>query len=153
MEGLEIDKGQQGAKRSSWEKVHYRDLALRICEDHPDLSVDELATLFECELQDHPAYLRSIAVYVMANTRASLTPRRVPSERAMEDKLVTKIAAKAAQQLMAIMMPNDKPLRHCTGAECIKFGGWLTQVGRRIGDKAVVGDKLTEADLQKMFRG
>lgn len=152
-----LNKGHQGAKRSSWTRLHYRDLALKICEKHPDADVEKLAKLFLNELTRHPGYMDSIAIYIMANIKAALNPSRfvrgktkAPMEQALVQRVVNRTAARVL--LMTMQMPGGKTLAQSTGAECKKAGGWLTEVGKRVGDKGIVGEKLTEADLLKLFR-
>jgi hypothetical protein len=48
-------------------------------------------------------------------------------------------------RLLELIMPNGKPLSECTGAECVKFGGWYTKIGERVGPRRVVG-KVLNAD-------
>jgi hypothetical protein len=154
-----LEKGQQGAKRSSWKKLHFRDLALKVCEQHRDADVEQLATLFLNELEQYPGYMESIAVYIMANVRSSLAPRSgrsgrsgrvIPSSLAgIEQRVVAKTAARV---LMKLIMPNGKTLAQSTGAECKRAGGWLVAVGEKIGDRGVVGKKLKEQDLLKLFK-
>lgn len=149
----QLDRGTQGAKRASWTRVHYRDLALKVVEEHPDLSVEELAELFLDELKKYPDYMHSIAIYVMANIRASLSPRAGGQQGSnLEAKVVKAVAAKAMTALMSMMMPSGKTLGESTGAECIKAGGWLAKVGSKVGPKGIVGEKLDEEGLQKLFK-
>lgn len=149
---MQVEKGSTGAKRSSWAKVHYRDLALSICESNKDMSVEELAELFLDALQKHPEYMNSIALYVMANTRASLQPRTGAKGFAQhEAKMIEKIAAKTLVRLMELTMPSGRTLGESTGSECSKAGGWLAKVGKAVGPTGIVGEKLTEEQLRKML--
>ena len=114
-----------------------------------------MAEIFLEQLKKYPDYMQSIAIYVMANTRASLTPKRGnPSgEFGYEARVVQQVAAKVATALMGLQMPNGKPLSECTGTECISAGGWFEKIGKRVGARGIVGEKLTEDDLQKMWKG
>ena len=150
----EIDRGNQGAKRASWMKVHYRDLALKLCEENPGMTVEELAELFLEQLNKHPAYMRSIAIYVMANTRAALVPKTKGGGRGnnnLEANVVKRVAAKAMTALMDTIMPTGKTLAESTGAECTRAGGWLADVGKVVGPKGIVGRKLTEKELRELW--
>ena len=144
---LHEDLGRQGAKRSSWTKVHYRDLALKVCHENPDADVEELAEIFLAALEKHPEFMESIAIYIMANIRAALTPRSQPVTD-LETRVIKQVAAKV---LMKLPMPGGKTLGQSTGAECIKAGGWLAAVGHKIGRRNIVGEKLKEKDLQAMW--
>lgn len=156
--GTNLNKGVSGVKRSSWKRIHFRDLALKVCEEHPDSNVEELAESFLSELERFPDYMESIAVYIMANVRASLNIRR--SEGSRQDPRTAAAAAAVgnltkkivARVLLDFQMPSGKTLRESTGGDCMKAGGWLKAVGLAAGKSAIVGDKLTEDQLQKLFK-
>lgn len=149
-----IDRGKQGNKRASWDKVHYRDLALRLCEENPGESIENLAELFLDQLKRYPAYMHSIAIYVMANTRASLVPRTGSSgsDLGVEKRVIRKVASKVMNKLMSLQLPSGKTLAESTGEECIRLGGWFGNIGRCIGAKDIVGEKLSEGDLEKLWK-
>lgn len=56
------------------------------------------------------------------------------------------------QRLLDLVMPNGKQLRHCTGAECVRFGGLYTRIGERVGAAGLVGKVLSEDELAKFVR-
>lgn len=156
MESPEFDKGHQGAKRASWKKNHFRDLALKVCEEHPKADVEELADLFLKELENFPDYMESIAVYIMANVRASLDPgksrhpgRPGKADDAIFEKVTNQVAARV---LMNLRMPTGKTLGESTGAECTRAGGWLKAVGTRVGPRGIVSKKLSEKDLVEILK-
>ena len=145
--------GRLGSKRSSWSRVHYRDLALKICQDHPEFSVEALAQVFSDAVIKHPEFMESISIYIMANIRAALTPRNGQARGGnIEDRVVKQVAAKAMTALMILPMPSGKTLGQSTGEECIKVGGWLERVGKRVGPRGIVGRMLSEKDLQAMWK-
>jgi hypothetical protein len=145
---VELDKGLKGSKRASWSKANYRDLALRVCEVHPDLEVEELAREFLKELEQFPEYMSSIAIYIMANVKASLDQK----PRARPTTPTATVERIAARVLMRLQMPSGKLLGESTGAECVKTGGWLREVGKAVGPRGIVSEKLTEDDLARMLR-
>lgn len=151
---MEMDLGHRGAKRSSWTKVHFRDLALKVCEENEKASIEELAEAFSRELEKYPDYMSSICVYIMANIKASLEPGRSHRPRTDVAKSVLNgVAAKVASRvLMSLPMPNGKTLEQSTGAECIKAGGWLVAVGKHVGPAGIVGERVSETQLVRMFR-
>lgn len=53
--------------------------------------------------------------------------------------------------LMDLTLPNGKRLRHCIGADCTRAGGWLAEVGRRVGARNAVDKKMTESDLRNVW--
>lgn len=52
--------------------------------------------------------------------------------------------------LMDLELPNGKPLRLATGAECAKAGGFYSEVAKHLKPTQVVDKHLTEADLQNL---
>lgn len=148
MQEQPMDKGHQGAKRSSWSKLHFRDLALKVCQENPDLSVEDLALVFIEELGKFPGYMESIAVYIIANVKASLTPPRAAPSTSMMTRVVKQAAGLV---LMQLQMPSGKTLEKSSGAECIKAGGWFVKVGMKVGPRGIVGMKLGEKDLRAML--
>jgi hypothetical protein len=87
----------------------------------------------------------------------SVTVMRKRQGSTRETKFKRKIVAKKIIMekthviLMSLPMPNGKQLRDCTGAECIKFGGWFASIGKNIKASEKVGKQLTETDLQNLY--
>ena len=52
--------------------------------------------------------------------------------------------------LLDLVMPDGKTLRHATGAECRKAGGFYAEVAKSIKPTQVVDRHLSEADLQNI---
>lgn len=52
--------------------------------------------------------------------------------------------------LLDLVMPNGKTLRHATGAECRKAGGFYAEIAKSIKPTQVVDRHLSEADLQNI---
>lgn len=50
--------------------------------------------------------------------------------------------------LLDLMLPNGKALRHATGAECAKAGGFYAEIAKHIKPTQVVDRHLTEGNLQ-----
>jgi hypothetical protein len=157
----EINKGQKGAKRSSYQKRNFRELALKLLIDHTSEDVEDLVDEFvEMLLKDKEAF-RSLAIYGLQNVKTSLHPLRgniprIPPRvlaQEMVEQQATEITKKITNNLLQFIMPSGKTLAQSTGAECNKVGGWFKTIGQRIGRTGIVGDKLTENDLQKMFKG
>lgn len=71
-----------------------------------------------------------------------------------QDELKEKEAYKIhiINNLMDFILPTGKTLRYSTGMECIKAGGFLTVIGKTVGEKNVVGEKLNEIDLQELYK-
>jgi len=65
-------------------------------------------------------------------------------------KAIDAAKLKITRRALSLVMPNNKTLANCTGAECMQFGGWFSKVGERVGAKRLVGDVLTNKDLLKI---
>lgn len=50
--------------------------------------------------------------------------------------------------LLDLVMPNGKALRHATGAECARAGGFYAEIGKRLKPTQVVDKHMSEANLQ-----
>jgi hypothetical protein len=160
MTHVDVDRGHVGAKRVSYQKRTFRDIALKILVDNPDEPVENLAEDFiQLLIKDHDA-LRSLAIYGLTNVRLSLTPIRgglprtpaVVTEKEVIDKAATEITNKITANLMQFVMPSGKTLAQSTGAECDKVGGWFKIVAKRVGPQGIVGKKLNELELQKLLK-
>jgi hypothetical protein len=92
--------------------------------------------------------------------RAAVPPSiKVIKERAAQRKLAIASEAAAVEKaksligvrLFNLMMPNGKPLHECTGAECVKFGGYFTKIGNAVGPRKIVGKVMTASDLTSLL--
>lgn len=52
--------------------------------------------------------------------------------------------------LLDLEMPDGKPLRYATGAECKKAGGFYSEIAKHLKPSQVVDRHLTENDLQNI---
>jgi hypothetical protein len=77
-------------------------------------------------------------------------------KRKQEEAKVSAAAAKAkaliGERLFNLMMPNGKPLNECTGAECVKFGGYFVTIGEAVGPRQIVGRVMTAGDLTSLLQ-
>lgn len=55
-----------------------------------------------------------------------------------------------AAVLMDLTLPSGKKLRDATFAECSKAGGWFKVLATKGKPSEIVGEKMSEADLQKI---
>lgn len=55
------------------------------------------------------------------------------------------------ERMLYFIMPNGKRLSECTGAECVKFGGQFTKIGKAVGARKKVGSVLSAADLTALL--
>jgi hypothetical protein len=82
----------------------------------------------------------------------SQTVARRKEEKKKEAHAVSTAKDIIGARLLDILTPNGKALRDCTGADCIKFGGLYARIGKKVGDRRVVGKVLSAADLSAMMR-
>lgn len=158
-----MDTGVTGAKRQSWKEANPRELLKRLAEDNPSWSKERLFQAFVDQVMGNKGYLDTIVEYWFANNFHSLLERpsnaneRARSSRVegIKANLAEHITRHAEMLLLEMQMPNGKPLRDCTGAECLKLssavGGWLLRVSKRIGSDQTVGSALTENEVREMF--
>lgn len=153
-----LDLGTQGAKRQTWAGASPRAFLLKLRTDYPDETPEQLATRMANWARNNSDGLQTICVYWVQRTLVSLTqkeeqtPMAMKQRRAETEQKVQKVVEQVRRTvLMDLIMPNDKPLRDCTGKDCLKFGGWLATVGKKVG-KSTVGAKMSEADLRSMYK-
>lgn len=98
---------------------------------------------------------RSAPTFQLTPRRKTLSPTEMRSNRAAAaertesafEELKTKVRSII---LLDLTLPDGKPLRDATGAECEKAGGFFTAVGRSIKPTQVVDRQLSEGDLQNI---
>jgi hypothetical protein len=66
---------------------------------------------------------------------------------------VKAIAVQVVGKVLDLVMPNNKPMRFCTGAEMAKFGGIYGQIAEKVGNANLVGMVLTEAEVKPLLGG
>lgn len=69
-----------------------------------------------------------------------------------ENHATEKAKGLIGQRLLDYVMPNRKPLRDCTGGECMKFGGLFSRIGERVGKNRMVGDVLTSNEIAGLWK-
>jgi hypothetical protein len=167
-----LDTGYTGAKVQSWNRANPRDLLKKLLEAHGDRDdKDKMLKLFYEKLEEaDKAYTDAIVEYWFTNNYNSLTAERVirdPASRAarqktetavagqMKSELREKIIGAANLMLLALVLPNGKKLADCTGRECRalskKTGSWLKKIADKIKPDERVGDRLSEADVRKLY--
>jgi len=104
-----------------------------------------LLDLCLAEIEAHPEYIESIVEYWFINNYRSYahTAPRLPS-REMIDSIKAQIC------LLDFMLPTGKTLGQSTGTECVKLGGWLTEIGERAG-KQIVASVFSEQQLRDLL--
>ena len=154
--------GILGAKRATWRQVNPRELLRRIIDNSPTDDDADWRDMFWSEIENDKDMLRAIADYWLDNNIRSLT---TPTTAKTTDKMLaaeavsvakTNVTQRVAEHikiaLLALVMPNEKLLGDCTGAECRQFGGWFVKIGKSVPAKATVREHLSETKLQKLWR-
>jgi hypothetical protein len=161
---VHIDLGVTGAKRQSWRKANPREILRRLVEDNPHAGIDELFAKFrkvlakaEDEMQEtvdryyfdnNVRSLQAIVDPKAGARKAASRERAAELRKRVEENITTAIQQKAERILLDSIMPNEKPLRDCTGLECRQMGGWLAGIGAKLKSEQRVGDKFNEDQIQ-----
>lgn len=80
----------------------------------------------------------------------SLKQNRVKQQE--KDAAITRAKSIMGIRLLDLTMPNGKFLRDCTGAQCIKFGGFYAAIGKQIGPRALVGKNFSNEEIMKVWK-
>jgi hypothetical protein len=170
-----IEEGSQGAYRQSWRKGNPRSLLKTLIERNPKADRKKIYDLFWDEVEDDKQLLQDIVGYWLDHNyhsllTASLEPRApsggadssgggptstaAKSEQATaaKGKLQDRIRYETRIVLLELVMPNDKRLADCTGAECSRFGGWLFQLSKKVPANKTVGATLSEDEVYRMWQ-
>jgi hypothetical protein len=71
-------------------------------------------------------------------------------EREARDEAISELADSVAEEIKArildFVMPNNKPLRDCTGSEVAGFGRGFIKIAEKVGPDQRVGDVLTDKE-------
>lgn len=137
-------------------------------ERKPAASRKEALDYFVTRMKAEPVYIEELAVDYFHRMSSTWTVRdekhgyafgRTVDIKAARQRRAQSAARRAAVLadlkakvraviLLDLTLPNGKALRHATGAECAKAGGFYAAVARHIKPTQVVDRHLTEADLQ-----
>jgi hypothetical protein len=145
--------GVKGHTRSTWrDTTHLRGVLLKLVTQHPDASRDELEAMYLAKVRKVSALvdeaLRRAFDNDLSGIQRLLGKRRQPASQNVVAAAAERLATVV---LLDLMMPNGKRLRDSTGKECRQTGGWLIKVADRVGDRGVVGAKLSEAEVAKIL--
>jgi len=157
MTNINIDPipGERGQTRATWRDVtHLRGLLLRLVQENPDAGREEVEPLFVAKVEMSAALIEEAARYAFDNHWKAVTgPKRKPAA-----KITAAAVAAVAENvrrvvLLDLVLPCGKKLRDATGKECKQAGGWYIKVGDKVGDRGIVGAKLDEATVGKIYAG
>ena len=159
-----IEEGTLGAFRQTWRKSNPRALLKTILEKNLKADANAIYKLFWDEIEDDKELLRAIVGYWLDHNYQSLRqasgptpapsaePRQASAKAAVSERLRHRIHYETRVVLLDLIMPNDKRLAECTGAECGKFGGWLFQLSKKVPANKTVGNILSEDEVYKLWQ-
>lgn len=132
------------------------DLVEAVVKDMPNADRKERFAEFESRLSDEgEAYERAVRWYFFVNMhdvliRGKRKDAPSPDERrqAVEEKRAAVELVKRQIALLALTMPNGKPMSACTGSEMDKFGAAYKAIAKRVGPTKTVGDVLSEEQVR-----
>jgi hypothetical protein len=140
-------------------------------EANPSINKQDLLTKFLDEIEKpehHDTYRRAALKYAFDNaytsitseiplgSAAGITATKIRAAMKSDAKQKTSKAVNEAIDhraqviVLDLIQANGKPLGDCRGTECIKFGGWLAEIGKRVG-KQRVRDVLSEGEARKLW--
>ena len=155
--------GTTGAKRQSWRTGGPREMLQKMMLMYPKDTEDDLLKRFTDEVIEDTQRLAVIIEYWFTNNYRSLSRDVSPAARAkvkeaiavetaaVKVAVIKRIKSEAKIMLLKMMTPSGKPLGKCTGAECVKFGGWYVRVGKKVGATKIVDSVLTEKSIRAML--
>lgn len=112
-------------------------------EDFLDAVIDEWQRI------KYSTALRAAVPPSTKEIKERVAQRKLAANR--EETAVEKAKALIGERMLNLVMPNGKPLRDCTGAECVAFGSYFTKIGQAVGPRRVVGKVLTADDLTRLL--
>lgn len=132
----------------AYHKAACREMLLR--EGYEDYLDDAITTAMGLRYKE----ARRIAFPPNRNDIQEKVAKRAADVKAAQARVdgVKETILKSAAKLLLLdlVMPNGIKLRDCTGADCIGFGGWLTAIGKKVGDGRKVGDVLSEREIRSI---
>lgn len=136
--------------QSTWhDQEHLRPLLLQIRQQNPGVTRARRLELYLARAKRSPLMIEEALRRCFDNDERTIEKMERPRQRLDADD----VKRVANVILLDLVLPNGKKLRDCTGRECKKAGGWLIQVGERVGDRGIVGAKLDEAELTAIRAG
>lgn len=144
------------AKRS---ERNPRQIIVSLIEQNPDASKDKLFDLFRKQVEDDEDCARAVQWYFFVNmyeymvTSRNRKPSQTMAAQAARAAQVSEIKRRILGLSLDFTMPNGRPLRECTGADCAEAGGFLSKIARKVGPRTKVGAVFqTDEALQKWLK-
>jgi hypothetical protein len=161
-----IEQGTTGAFRATWRKGNPRSLLETIITKNPKASEEKIHDLFWHEIEDDKQLLQACVEYWLDNNYRSLIadkqpvairmhtrPNKAPDRAASDvsQKIQQRITREARAMLLELLMPNNKKLGDCTGAECITFASWMALLAKKVPASKTVASVLSEDDAWRFW--
>jgi hypothetical protein len=161
--GINTTPGVHGQTRSTWrDDNHLRGLLLKLIKQYPNATQEELQKPYLAKAKGskfsarpgNEALIDEALLRALDNDFDQIHKayrRRKPTITLSDEEVAAAEQRFAKILLLDFVLPNGKKLRDCTGSECAAAGGWLLKVAERVGADAIVGDKLSEVQVAKIF--
>lgn len=151
---LATNTGRLGATVQSWNEDNPRATLKKLIERHPRETKESIYGRFSEETADDENAIEAMRRYWFENNfRRLKTPPNSGKTGAASEELRALIKSRATKMvLLDITLPTGTALRDSTAADCRRAGGWLAAVAKLVGPKKKVGEALSEADLQKIWK-
>lgn len=152
-----VDQGKTGAKRQSWKKASPRTILIKLIAENPhETRQDEekiLELLWE-QVKDDEDTIRVMCEYWGVNNYKSIVYRSDDALKIEREKKVKEAKASIMTKILLLdwNMPNGKKLRDCNKSDCVKTGGWLLGVAKKLKANQTVGQVFSEKQLKKLFK-
>ena len=130
-----------------------RKLVLDLIEAHPNHSKSRLFERFREEVEADDDLRVAVEWYFFNNAFEHAMAVKRNGNGARKARIEAE-ANRIIQQiiLLDLMMPNGKPMKHCTGLEMTQFGTRFQRIAQRVGRHKLVGDVLTEDNVRKIMK-
>jgi len=146
---MTLDVGQLGAKVQTWTQPNGRELLKRIVDANPGADFETIYRLFSDQCA--PYFPEIVRYWLVNNYRALIKPVVSLDDDAVQ-VMKREIKRRATKMVMLDWtLSTGKKLRHCTGAECAREGGWLLRVSQKVPADATVGNFLCEDQVRAIW--
>jgi hypothetical protein len=157
-----LDQGKIGAKRATWREANPRKRLIKIMADNDSAEERIWREEFWEEIKkdrSDKGELRACIEYWLDNNILALTGHsdrkrkrgKVAREQLEKEVEHVKEEIRTSLMFLSLVCPNGKQLRHCTGADCKKFGGWYLTLAKSVPAKKQVGQVLTETQVSEIW--
>ena len=150
-----LDNGKYGAKVQSWSKANPREVLFHIINKMSGSERQDIFDAFWRQIKSDDDMLMTVAAYWFANNYYSLLDqsdvkkkRKVLSLREIKKRIKKRTSTII---FLDMIMPSGRKLRNSTGRECSRAGGLFLAIARAIKPTDVVGHKLSEIDVKRIF--